>query len=111
MKRIYVAGPCTGVPDLNFPAFHAEAARLRALGYDVVSPAEINGDAAPTSGDHFEHWARCMALDIPHLLTCDTVAFLPGFLNSSGSFVELFLANAFRITKVLASEITTGPAA
>ena len=29
--RIYVAGPMTGYPDLNFPAFHAETARLRAL--------------------------------------------------------------------------------
>ena len=27
--RIYVAGPMTGYPDLNFPAFHAAAAALR----------------------------------------------------------------------------------
>ena len=31
MKRIYISGPMTGRIDLNFPAFHAEAARLRAL--------------------------------------------------------------------------------
>jgi hypothetical protein len=41
MKKIYLSGPMTGLPDLNFPAFHAEAARLRALGYDVINPAEL----------------------------------------------------------------------
>lgn len=29
--RLYVAGPMTGYQDLNFPAFHAETARLREL--------------------------------------------------------------------------------
>lgn len=39
MKRLYLSGPMTGKPALNFPAFHAEAARLLALGYEVVNPA------------------------------------------------------------------------
>ena len=42
--KIYCAGPMTGLPELNFPAFHAEAARLRAFGYEVINPAEINPD-------------------------------------------------------------------
>ena len=42
--KIYIAGPMTGLPELNFPAFHAEAARLRAFGYEVINPAEINPD-------------------------------------------------------------------
>ena len=43
--RIYVAGPMTGHPELNFPAFHAAATELRALGHHVENPAEINADA------------------------------------------------------------------
>lgn len=39
-QRIYLAGPMTGLPEHNFPAFHAEAARLRGLGYHVENPAE-----------------------------------------------------------------------
>ncbi|TGA83618.1 DUF4406 domain-containing protein, partial [Pseudomonas aeruginosa] len=29
IQRIYLAGPMTGLPEHNFPTFHAEAARLR----------------------------------------------------------------------------------
>ena len=56
MNRLYLAGPMTGIEDLNFPAFHAEAARLRALGYTVINPAEINAD--PNAG-----WQACMRIE------------------------------------------------
>ena len=42
-QTIYIAGPMTGLPDLNFPTFHTEAARLRSLGHEVINPAEIGG--------------------------------------------------------------------
>ena len=29
LKRIYIAGPMTGMPEHNFPAFHAAAERFR----------------------------------------------------------------------------------
>ena len=35
MTRIYIAGPMTGYPELNFPAFHAAANSLRAQGYHL----------------------------------------------------------------------------
>jgi hypothetical protein len=85
MLRIYVAGPMTGYPELNFNAFHAEAARLRAAGHDVVNPAEINPDKAKT-------WKECMRSDIAHLVTCDAVQLLPGWENSRGALIEERLA-------------------
>jgi hypothetical protein len=66
MRRLYLAGPMTDLPELNFPAFHAEAARLRALGYTVINPAEINSD--PTA-----EWIDCMCADIPQLIGCDGI--------------------------------------
>jgi Domain of unknown function (DUF4406) len=33
MIKVYLAGPMTGVPEFNFPAFHAAAAKLREEGY------------------------------------------------------------------------------
>ena len=40
MTRVYIAGPMTGLPDFNYPAFNAAAAKLRALGLEVLNPAE-----------------------------------------------------------------------
>lgn len=85
--KIYVAGPMTGLPNLNFPLFHAETARLRALGFVVVNPAEINAD--PTSD-----WLACMRADIRELVTCDAIALLPGWETSRGAGIEHGLARA-----------------
>lgn len=79
--KLYLAGPMTGLPDLNFPAFHAEAARLRALGYTVINPAEVNPD-------HGKPWADCMRSDIAALVTCDSVAMLDGWTASKGARLE-----------------------
>lgn len=85
MTRLYLAGPMSGLPELNFPAFHAEAARLRTLGHDIVNPAEINAD--PSSG-----WHACMRADIRELMTCDGIALMTGWANSKGARIECRLA-------------------
>lgn len=86
MKRIYIAGPMTGLPNLNFPAFHAEATKLRANGFDVVNPAEINPD-------HSMSWHDCMRRDIAELVKCDAIRLLPGWERSSGAQLEEHIAN------------------
>ena len=83
--RTYLAGPMTGLPDLNFPLFHAEARRLRASGHDVVNPAEINVD--PTKG-----WQDCMRADIAELVKCEAIAMLPGWQQSRGATLEHHIA-------------------
>lgn len=85
--RLYIAGPMTGLPDLNFPAFHAAAAVLRSAGHDVINPAEINPD-------HGVPWAECMRRDIPQLCTCEGVAVLPGWRSSRGASLEVHIAEA-----------------
>lgn len=87
MTRTYIAGPMTGLPDLNFPAFHREAAYFRAQGHEVVNPAEINPD--PAAG-----WKDCMRADIRELVTCDEVVMLPGWENSKGASLEHHIAQA-----------------
>lgn len=42
MKTLYIAGPMSGIPQFNFPAFIAAAAALRAQGYTIISPAETD---------------------------------------------------------------------
>lgn len=81
MKRIYIAGPMSGLPDLNYPAFHAAAKRLRELGFHVENPAE---NPEPPCGS----WEGYMRLAIGQLITCDAVGLLPGWENSKGAVME-----------------------
>jgi len=90
MKRIYVAGPMTGYPDLNFPLFQAVAADLRLLGNEVVNPAELNSD--PSKG-----WHDCMRVDIRELVTCDAILMLPGWEKSKGATLERHIATALEL--------------
>jgi hypothetical protein len=85
MNRIYIAGPMTGFPELNFPAFHAATAEWRAKGWHVENPAEINAD--PKKG-----WNECMRADIPRLVTCDAIYLLPGWKLSRGARIEAHIA-------------------
>lgn len=83
--RIYIAGPMTGLPDLNFPAFHAAAVWLRGMGHTVINPAELNPDPAM-------EWHECMRVDIASLVTCDTIYLLPGWEDSRGAKLEHHIA-------------------
>lgn len=82
--RLYIAGPMTGLPELNYPAFHEAEAQLVAAGFDVLSPAHNSGKA--------DDWAGYMRLGIAQLIQCDGVALLPGSHNSRGARVERQLA-------------------
>ena len=81
--RIYLAGPMTGLPLENYPAFNAEAARLRAIGYHVENPAE---------NPRQDSWLAYMRQSIRQMLTCDAVALLPAWKRSKGALLEHGLA-------------------
>lgn len=98
MKRIYLSGPMTGKPDLNFPAFHAEATRLRELGYAVINPAELNSD--PSAG-----WHTCMRKDLQALLDCDALALLDGWQQSAGAHLEMHVAHRVGMEIVIARDL------
>lgn len=83
--KIYISGPMSGVEDLNFPAFHAAAERLRAVGYEVISPAEITVDQDAS-------WEQCLRADIKQLVDCDAVATLPWWQSSRGALLEIDIA-------------------
>jgi len=85
MKSIYISGPMTGHPELNFPAFHDAAAELRAAGCTVINPAEH--DEAPD-----KEWHEYLRKDIKLLMDCTHVVLLPGWENSKGARLEVHIA-------------------
>ncbi|MDE2254313.1 MAG: DUF4406 domain-containing protein [Betaproteobacteria bacterium] len=84
---IYLAGPMTGLPDFNRPAFFAAEARLRDLGYSPINPAR-NG--LPLRAPWHHHMRR----DLGMLLACAQVALLPGWETSRGARLEVSIADA-----------------
>lgn len=83
--KIYISGPMTGLPDLNRPAFNAKAAELRALGHEVVNPAELPEIPGGT-------WVEYMEVDIKLLVDCDAIYMLTGWRESKGACIEHDLA-------------------
>lgn len=85
MTRLYVAGPMSGLPDHNYPAFHEAATRLRDLGYQVENPAETEKPADTP-------WQEFMRDGLTRMLRCDGVALLPGSHLSQGARLEVHAA-------------------
>jgi len=86
MTTIYLSGPMTGLPDNNYPAFNAAAQQLRDRGFEVLNPAE-----APP----FDTWLEYMRHDLIELLkNADVLVYMPGWENSKGAGIEIYLANA-----------------
>ena len=94
--RWYVAGPMTGLPELNFPAFHRHTAVLRGEGFHVENPAEINADP-------LAKWEDCMRADIAKLVTCDAILLLPGWEKSRGATLEAHIAKSLGLQMVEAT--------
>lgn len=84
----------TGIADHNFPAFHAAAKQLRAKGYTVFNPAEINADAV----DVIRPWAWYMRKDLAELVKCEAIYLLPGWENSKGATLEMHVAERLGMT-------------
>lgn len=110
-RRAYIAGPMTGIPDFNYPAFNAAAAFFRAEGYHVENPAENAID--PTITDNFDKWQAYMRASIAQLITCDIVVVLPGWSTSEGASLEVHIARKLRLPvydeRVLRATFTSHP--
>ena len=106
--RLYVAGPMTGIPQFNYPAFIDAAVVLRATGHDVVSPAELDDpdDRAAALASKDGHmlsytsgtgktWGDFLARDVKLIADggIDGIVVLDGWAKSRGARLETFVGN------------------
>lgn len=84
--KLYLAGPMSGLPEYNYPAFNAADEALTSLGFEVLNPvdAEILN---PTPGVH-QNWDWYMRQAIIMVAQADAIAFLPGWQGSRGARLE-----------------------
>ena len=105
--KFYLAGPMTGIPQFNFPRFYKAAKVLRTLGYEIISPAELDDEdgtakIALASSDGLldenskvngNTWGDLLARDVKLIAdTCKGTIFLPGWQKSRGARLEAFVA-------------------
>jgi len=86
VKRVYVSGPMSGLPEFNYPAFFAAADRLREAGHEPVNPAEIGQRPDWDWHDYMNA--------IKMQKTCEGIYLLPGWRQSRGAVVEYYVALA-----------------
>lgn len=85
--RIYLAGGMRGIPDLNFPAFHAAAQKLRLEGFEVFNPAAANLEGMPIG--------KILAYELTWICEqAEAIALLPGWESSKGATAEHATAEA-----------------
>jgi len=92
MKRIYIAGPMSGYPNHNYPAFDGAAAKLRAAGFHPISPADvsravgIHSDVEPRASEYCD----LLLIDIEIVEAfAHGIALLDGWEDSRGTQIEI----------------------
>ena len=105
-ERWYLAGPMFGIPQCNIPAFDSAAAKLRAVGLDIVSPAElddpiiraaclasVDGKYRKTLTDQGTTLGDILARDIRVVIEeVRGVVLMPGWTKSRGARLEVMAA-------------------
>lgn len=98
LSSIYLAGPMRGIPQFNFPSFHAARERLRDAGWIVHCPAErdVYDGFDPTGLTGTESDLDAVGFNLPDalencfrdVLNTDAIALLPGWTRSEGARAE-----------------------
>lgn len=85
LTRVYLAGPMSGLPDHNYPAFNEGAKKLRDAGCFVLNPAELNPPDVT--------YRQALAVDLAWIIAhAEMIVLLPGFEKSKGCRIEVDLA-------------------
>lgn len=104
MKEIYVAGPMTGYPEFNFPAFFRAQERLEAEGWKVWNPAAKESENGVLQSDSFAtgnnttlvsegwDWKGAFDWDCRKVIYSDGIYLLRGWEKSTGARAEWAVA-------------------
>lgn len=107
--RLYLSGPMSNVPGFNIPAFETATANLRALGYEVLSPPELDAEAGLDVGIMLASpdgkpvpgatWGDCLARDVKIIADGDVdgIVLLPNWWKSKGARLEIFVGMLNRV--------------
>ena len=82
-KIVYIAGPMSGLPEYNRPAFNDEALNQQQKGHVVLNPAIL-----PDGLTQQQYMGICIEM----VKIADEVIMLPNWVNSQGATAEFHYA-------------------
>lgn len=85
VKKVFISGPMTGLPNLNREAFNDAELSLKAAGFSVFNPAWLNVDSGFSDAD-------IAAIDLAALKRCNYIYQLEGWDKSKGASAEWMVA-------------------
>jgi nucleoside 2-deoxyribosyltransferase len=86
---VYIAGPMTGLPDFNYPAFNAAEEALTRAGFETLNPTL--GESAPSET---RPWDWYMRRALGQVLEADGIVLLKGWDGSRGATLEHHVGTA-----------------
>ena len=94
-KKVYIAGPITGLPNYNFAEFDRAAAIIGARGLEAMNPAEIgrkwlidHAHKEPNASEYQD----LLSAGREQLRQCGRIYLLRGWEKSKGALSELSYA-------------------
>lgn len=111
MKSIYLAGPMTGYPEFNFPAFFAAQTAYEAKGWIVWNPANKEAELGTTEAKSFAQgdtaglvaegwdWKNAFTWDCQKVIESDAICLLVGWEKSTGARAEWAVAQFVKAQK------------
>ncbi len=97
--KIYIAGPMSGLPESNRPAFHAAETHLTELGHVVLNPATL-----PDGLSQSDYMAICIVM----LQRAEGIYMLNGWQQSAGARAEVALAEKLGLALFAEQKFTPG---
>ncbi len=91
--KVYIAGPMTGLPEFNYPAFNDAEEQLRAIGHEPINPARRGVDPDWTWVDYMRHAIR-------DVTKADGIHLLEGWESSRGARLEATIADALGLRRI-----------
>jgi len=103
-KQIYIAGPMSGYPEFNFPAFFTAQYTLERQGWKVWNPAaketekDVQTHSSFSTGDNRSlvdegwDWKSAFTWDCDKVINSDAIYLLPGWEKSTGARAEWAVA-------------------
>lgn len=92
--KVYIAGPMSGLPDFNYPAFNAAEGELLVAGHYPLNPAR--SEESNTTGKP-QHWVWYMRHALRMVADADGVALLPNWEQSKGAQLEHHVAKSLEL--------------